>query len=119
MQDSLPLAGGVAGFFEQLALGGCERRFAIVDASGGQLPHHRLRGVAILALEQDARLGFADRFRRAIDGQKVDGQNNDGAGMPYDIAAGTHAPRFFHFIRGDAEHRALVTDPGREDAGLL
>ena len=56
MQNSLPVASAVAGLFEQLALGGGERRFAIVDASGGQLPHHRLRGVAILAFEQDARL---------------------------------------------------------------
>ena len=59
MQDSLPLAGGVAGFFEQLAFGGGERRFAIVDASGGQFPHHGLGGMAILALEQNAWLGFA------------------------------------------------------------
>jgi hypothetical protein len=75
--------------------------------------------VAILAFEQDARLGFAGRFRRVIDGPNIDSQNNDGAGMPYDIAAGAHPSRLFHFIRGDAEHRAPVTDAGREDAGLL
>src|SRR5208282_4096100 len=56
MQNSLPLEGVVAGLFEQLALGGGERGFAVVDASGGQLPHHRLRCVAILALQQNARL---------------------------------------------------------------
>ncbi len=39
--------------------------------------------------------------------------------MPYDIAAGAHASRLFHFISGDAEHRALETDAGREDAPLL
>ena len=118
MQDSLPLAGAVSGFFEQFALGSGERGFAIVDASGGQFPHHRLRGVAILAFEQDAGLGLAGGFRRAIVGQIIDGENNDGSGMPYDIATSTHASRFFHFIGGDAEYRAPVTDSGREDAGL-
>ena len=38
--------------------------------------------------------------------------------MPDHIAAGAHASRLLHFIRGDAEHRALETDAGREDAGL-
>jgi hypothetical protein len=58
-------------------------------------------------------------LRRGVEGWIIDGQNNDGARMPDDIAAGAHAPRLFHFIRGDAEYRAPVTDPGREDAGLL
>jgi hypothetical protein len=69
--------------------------------------------VAILALEEDARLGFAGCFSLVIDGQ-----NNDGPGMPDDIAAGAHAPRLFHFIGGDAEHRTPVTDPRRENASL-
>jgi hypothetical protein len=46
----------------------------------------------------------------------IDRQNHDRAGMPDDIAAGAHASRLFHFIGGDAEHRPLVTDAGREDA---
>src|SRR5580704_10564953 len=48
MQDSLPMAGGEAGLLEQLAASGCERRFAFVDAAGGQLPPHGLGGMAIL-----------------------------------------------------------------------
>jgi len=70
--------------------------------------------VAILALEKDARLGFAARFCPIIDRQ-----NNDRAGMPYDIAAGAYPSRLFHFIRRDAEHRPLETDAGREDASSL
>src|SRR5258708_37005245 len=104
MQNSFPVLSAVAGLFEQLALGGSERRFAIVDASGGQFPHHRLCGVAILALEQDAWLGLATRLP-----QIINRQHNDGAGMPYDVASSPHTTRLFHLIGRDAEHRALAT----------
>ena len=112
------MAGAVARLLEQLALGCRKRGFAVVDASSGQLPHHRLRGVPILAFEQDAQLGFPASFCSAIGDNIVDGQNNNGAGMPDNIAAGAHAPRLFHFIGGDAEHRTPVTDTGSEDVGL-
>ena len=38
--------------------------------------------------------------------------------MSYDIAASAHASGLFHFIGRDAEHRAPITDAGRENAGL-
>jgi hypothetical protein len=35
--------------------------------------------------------------------------------MTHNIAASPHAARFFDFIGGNAEHRALVTDTRREE----
>lgn len=36
--------------------------------------------------------------------------------MTHDIAAGSYAPRLFHFFGGDAEHGSLVTDARSEDS---
>ena len=73
--------------------------------------------MAILALQQYAWLASSSCFRGVIGGQNIDRQNDDGTGMPDNITAGAHAPRFLHFVGGDAEHRAPVTDSGREHAG--
>jgi len=57
IENTPPASGGIAGFFEQLAASGSERRLALVNAAGGQFPHHGLCGVAVLSLEKNERFG--------------------------------------------------------------
>lgn len=95
MEDFFPVASGKAGLFEQLAAGGGERRFAFVNTSGGQFPHHGLGGMAILTLEKDAGLGAG----------VVDGQNHDGSRVADYIAAGANPAGLFDHVGSDVENR--------------
>jgi predicted short-subunit dehydrogenase-like oxidoreductase (DUF2520 family) len=45
-----------------------------------------------------------------------DGKNNDGAGMPNDVAASANAARFFDVVCRDMEYRSAIRDAGRNDA---
>ena len=80
-EDSLPLSCGVAGLFEELATSGSKRRFAFIDATGGNFPKVAPGGKAVLANEKNAGLGAG----------LVERKDDDGAGMANDVAAGADA----------------------------
>jgi hypothetical protein len=109
VQDALPGAGGVAGFFQQFALGGGQALLAFVDAAGRKLPKVLIGGVAILSLEEHAR--FA--------GPVLRGEHNDGASVADDVAESENAGGLFHSVGGDPENRAAVDKLAGEKAGSL
>lgn len=105
----LPLFGGIAGLFQELALGTGEGILAFVDASGGKFPKIAIGGVAILAGEENARLGLG----------VVDGHDDDGAGMADEIAANTLAAGLYYLLAADVEDWRFVSDFRRKDADAL
>ena len=97
-----PALGAIAGLFDHLALGGCERGFAGFDASGGQLNEELAGGMAVLSLEDNVRIfGVFGLVDREYDHRAV--VADDIAGV--DIAAGLE-----NFIGEDGEDFALVRE---------
>jgi len=74
----------------------------LIDASCREFPHHGLSGVAILALEQNGRLGLAVIHR----------ENHNGARVADHIAAGANAARFGDLVCGNAENGSAIRDAG-------
>lgn len=107
MKNAPPAGSGVSGFLQQFAFGGGKGLFAGIDASGGQLPEIVGGGVTILALQKNA------RGRAGV----VHGEDDDGAGVMNDVAAGAHSARLLDIVRADPEHRAAVDDAGGKGAG--
>src|SRR5208282_1994316 len=109
IEDQPPLAGGVAGLLEQLALGGGQGLFAGIDASGGQFPEKIIRGVSILALQKDSRR--RTRF--------INRENDDRSRVMDNIAAGADAAGLLHFVRGHPEDRTTIHGSRRNNSSLL
>ena len=64
--------------------------------------------MAVLALEQDARLGAAVLNR----------ENHDRSGVTHDVAASAHAAGFENVFLGDAKGRSVIDLARREHAGF-
>jgi hypothetical protein len=95
-----PLAGGIAGFFEQFSLGGGKPLLAGINVPGGKLPHDLVGGVPVLPLKK--------QFRNAPG--IVNRKNDDRAGMTDDFALGRDAVRFFNFIGDNVKDAAAKND---------
>ena len=109
VQDSLPATGGVAGLLKKLAFGRGQLIFTLVNSPGAKLPQKLLGGVAILAHQQDARLGtgFVNR------------ENYDRASVTHDVATAAYAGRLEDLIRGDPEGRPTIGLDGRKHASFI
>jgi hypothetical protein len=64
--------------------------------------------MAVLALQQDARLAAAF----------LDGQNDHRTRMAYDVAAGADASGFENLVGGNAKNRAAENLTGRKHVGF-
>jgi hypothetical protein len=98
-------SGVVAGLFGEFTLGGGERIFAFIDASGGQLPEFTVGGVAVLADEQDGGLGAA----------LVDGEDDDGSWVADDFTADANAGGLDDLVADQGEDSRGVQDCGGEN----
>src|SRR5262245_7518583 len=92
--ETAPLPGAHAGFLFELALRGLERRLAVVDLSGGQLPDPALRGMPELAQQAHA-------------SPLVDGDDCSAAGMMDDLQVRDRAVRQGHALDRQPHHAAL------------
>ena len=102
--EVFPVAGDVARFFLEFALGGVNDGFAMIDLAGRQLKEYAAQRVAELALKQQVAVG-------------EEGENDDGARM-HDV----FPDRFLaigqeHAILADIEQSPLEYSLGR-DLGL-
>lgn len=93
--DEVPVAGGVAGFFFQLALGAVQRALALVLLAGREFDEHPVQRIAELALEQHA----------AVVEQRDD---DDRAGMFDVFAAGVLAVGQRNAVVVDFEEAAVI-----------
>ena len=97
--QTLPFLCAIPGLFDQFAFRGGQRLFAGFDAAGGQFQQVFTSGMAILAFENDKRVGGV--------GAVVHGKHNDGTVVPDDVARGTNAIGLLHVVRVDGEDTAL------------
>ena len=95
-----PLFGAVAGLFDELAFGGGDELFAGFDAAGREFEEELASGVAVLADEEDIRVGRV--------GFGVDREDDDRAIVADNVAGGVDAAGFGDFVAGDEEDLTLV-----------
>lgn len=101
-----PLSSAEASFFGELAFGSSEAIFAGVDFAGGDFIEELRGGVAVLALEDDERVTLTG---------VVDGEDDDGASVPDDVADDGAAVGLANVFLLDAEQRALVGGGAGDD----
>lgn len=124
MENPLPSARRETSLFQQFALGRGERRLSIVDAASRQLPHHRMRGVPILPLQQNTRFValacfFGANARSSTIAPFIYSEHNNRSRMPNHITTSTHSTRFLNLVRRDAEHWTLIANARRDYARQL
>jgi len=89
----VPRPGAVSGLLQQLTFSGGEGLLLGIDSTRRNLPEIIIRSIAILALQQDARLTSPG----------INCQNNDRTRMPYHVAHCPNAIRLQHLIGRDME----------------
>jgi len=102
-----PFFGTESGFFDELALGGGEALFVAIDFSGRNFIEVLGGGVAVLTLDDDERILLTLRV--------VDGEDDDGAVVPDDVALDGREAGLEDLVLVDAEERPLVGHFGRAD----
>jgi len=102
VKDTAPMRSSVSSFFKEFALGGVEGLLAGVDASGRKLPKIVAGCVPILTLQKHARSGP----------RIIDCQNDDGAAVMNNVAAGAHAAGFLNVVGGDPKNWTTIDGSG-------
>ena len=109
--ESRPAACTETCFFDELAFGGGERRFAWLDAASGELQKELAGGVAVLSLDEDGRVVGV--------GGGIDSEDDDGAVVSNDVSLAGDAAGFGYDVGGDGEDAALEGDDGGENLCFL
>lgn len=104
VENFLPAARGVAGFFEEFALRAEERQLARLDASGDEFPKIASHGMAILADEEQTAV-------------VEDGKDDDGAVVDDEVAGGADSAGLDDRVAPDAEDAAAEESLGGDDFG--